>query len=640
MQLVPVAAPHRHAASRVLGAVTEINHTHGSVRRARGALVLALIGLLCLPVAAEAATRLKTGQTTRITRVDFKPDPGNVGIGRNWQRPGEVRGWRRVGIPHVMQRRTAGRPYPGGTVGWYRIRLSAPAGAEFRADFEQIRRRSDFWLNGRRLGQHSLAYAPKHLSLRGIRRGGNTLIVRVDNRKGRHPIEGWWNWGGITRPVSIASVGRLAATELSVTGNLPCAGCEGQLVGQAVLHNRGRRTIPDPVMLVTLRGPDGSSQSFPVRGAPLRPNRRTVVAFRQPVGGVQTWSPENPVLYNVTTQTLAGGVPQETAQETTGFRSITVENGRLTLNGRPLSMRGVSIHEDAPGRGAALRDSDIDQIVRQVRAVGADVVRAHYALNERLLDAFDRNGILVYNQAPIYQRSTQLQSRGRRTQALREVRGSVERGYSHPSVIVTSVANELAPGANGNPGVERWLLQAIRTVRAYDPTRPVGVDLRSLPNIGAQRAYAEYDVLGFNQYFGWYGGRPGRSLQFVDDLIPFLQEQRAIYPRQALVITEFGAESTQSGSENIKGTFEFQNRYLARNLEIMDNEPYLSGAIYWTLREFAFRPRWIGGSQIAPRRGDAIHNKGLITYRGNKAKPAFYLARDRFLATPLYGPDF
>jgi beta-glucuronidase len=627
--------PHRTARSCVFHAViaTASHITPIGNRRHATAVALALVvlGLLALPSAAEAQ-RLKTGQTIRVTRADYKPDPGAVGLGRGWQRPGEAKGWRRVGIPHTFSRRARG-PYPGGTVGWYRFRLSAPGGnANFRADFEQLRRRSTFWLNGRRIGAHSEAYAPKHLSLRGLRRGGNTLIVRVDSRKGRNPIEGWWNWGGMVRPMHIASVGSLAATGLHVTGNI--SGGQPALVGHALLHNRSRSTIADPILSVGLQG----AAATPVRSGPLGPNRRRRVSFNIPVDGVQAWSPQSPALYNVVVQTQVGGQPHETVRERTGFRSISVEGGKLVLNGLPLNMRGYSIHEDLPGRGAALRDGDINRIAGNVRASGANVVRSHYALNERLLDRFDQMGILVYNQAPIYQRTTQLQSPGRRIQAMREVRGSVERGFSHPSVIVNTVANELAPGPNGNPGVQRFLLQANRTVRAQDPTRPVGVDLRSLPNIGPQRAYAVYDVLGFNQYFGWYGGRPGRSLQFLDDLVAFLREQRAIYPTQAIVVSEFGAEATQSGSELLKGTYQFQSRYLAANLDIMNGEPYLSGIIYWTLREFQFRPGWIGGSQVKPGRRDAIHNKGVISYRTGRAKPAYYVARDRFLATPLYGP--
>jgi beta-glucuronidase len=572
--------------------------------------------------------------------MEFKADPGNSGLGKRWQVPGKAKGWRSVRIPHIISRRITGK-YPGGTVGWYRLRFRAPSGANdaFRADFEQVRRQSTFWLNGRRLERNPDPYSPFGVPLRGVRRGVNQLIVRVDYRKGRNPIEGWWNWGGIVRPVSVASVGRLSASSFNVAGNLPCfdAQCGGQLVGQTYLQNRSRRTIADPALQLTLRSPAGETQTQVVRTTPLGPNRRRLVKFSLPVGAVQTWSPENPVLYTVTATTLAGGQPQEVKQDQTGFRSIVVDNGRLKLNGRPLNMRGISMHEDVPGRGPALRNSDIDGIVRQVRAVGADVVRSHYALDERLLDAFDRNGILVYNQAPVYQRSTQLQSRARRYQALHEVRGSVEQGYSHPSVIVNTVANELAPGADTNPGVKAYLDRANAMVQTLDPTRPVGVDLRSLPGYGPQNTYKQFDVLGFNEYFGWYRGQPGRSIESFQELRGFLRQQREIYPQQALVVSEFGAEATQSGSDGVKGTYEFQNNYLAGNLDVIDQETYVSGAIYWTLREFVFRPRWAGGSSFPAH--DAIHNKGLISYRGNRPKPAFFTARSRFLATPLYGED-
>ncbi|MEJ7717248.1 MAG: hypothetical protein WKF31_04515 [Thermoleophilaceae bacterium] len=117
----------------------------------------------------------------------------------------------------------------------------------------------------------------------------------MDNRKGRNPIEGWWNWGGIVRPVTVSSVGRLSATSLSVTGNLPCVGCEGELVGQVIFHNRGRRTIADPV--------DAGRPPRPLRhdadrARPHRPAAAEPPPARQVPpprsGAVQTWSPSNP----------------------------------------------------------------------------------------------------------------------------------------------------------------------------------------------------------------------------------------------------------------------------------------------------------------------------------------------------------
>ena len=68
------------------------------------------------------------------------------------------------------------------------------------------------------------------------------------------------------------------------------------------------------------------------------------------------------------------------------------------------------------------------------------------------------------------------------------------------------------------------------------------------------------------------------------------------YRGKALVITEFGAEATEPGPANVKQTYAFQTRYLKRNLDIVDRLGFMSGAIYWTAREFAVKPDWDGGA--------------------------------------------
>jgi len=75
-----------------------------------------------------------------------------------------------------------------------------------------------------------------------------------------------------------------------------------------------------------------------------------------------------------------------------------------------------------------------------------------------------------------------------------------------------------------------------------------------------------------------------------------------------------------------------------RYLNVVERTPYLSGAIYWTLREFAVKPFWDGGSGAPGIRTDSIHNKGLIAYAG-ATKPAFSVARRLFADTPLYVPE-
>ena len=98
------------------------------------------------------------------------------------------------------------------------------------------------------------------------------------------------------------------------------------------------------------------------------------------------------------------------------MRSVQVRGGILYLNGQRLWLHGAAIHEDIPGRGAALNDGDIDTIVSELRSVGANITRAHYLLSPRLLDALDAAGIMVWAQPPVDHADAMLRQR-RRTRA-------------------------------------------------------------------------------------------------------------------------------------------------------------------------------------------------------------------------------
>jgi hypothetical protein len=101
-------------------------------------------------------------------------------------------------------------------------------------------------------------------------------------------------------------------------------------------------------------------------------------------------------------------------------------------------------------------------------------------------------------------------------------------------------------------------------------------------------------------------------------------------------MTEFGAEATMDGPPDVKETFSFQARYLDANLSLIRRLGFMSGALYWTLREFAVKPNWDGGAERPGVERDSIHNKGLITYADGTRKPAWEVARRHFTETPLY----
>jgi beta-glucuronidase len=281
----------------------------------------------------------------------------------------------------------------------------------------------------------------------------------------------------------------------------------------------------------------------------------------------------------------------------------------------------------------------MDTIVAQLKALHANVTRAHYLLNPGLLDRFDRAGILVWSQAPIYHRDDLLTTPAQRALALATLRGTVLAARNHPSVLTHSVANELTPEPDKLTSTRDYLVAAAQTVRALDPSVPVSLDLLSYPGYARQSTYDAFDLLGINNYFGWYAGKPDpHSTARLADLRPYLNRMHSLYPHQAMVMTEYGAEATVNGPATVKQTFAFQSDYIQRTLDVLGQLPFMSGAIYWTLREFAVKPNWDGGANRTDIAHNSIHHKGLLTYGGQR-KPAWSTAEQLFAATALYpGP--
>jgi beta-galactosidase/beta-glucuronidase len=551
--------------------------------------------------------------------------------------------WTAVKVPSVFNPRAVASEYAG-SVRRYRVRFTGPPtprGFRWLVHFESVRRAATVFLNGRRLGKNTDPYTPFAFEARGLRPGrSNELLVIVDSRKDPRLPEGWWNWGGIVRPVSLVPAGRAHLHDLGTMSRVKCSGpargCRAQLLVDGVLEKTGVDALR-PRLEVKLRSPSGRMTRRVFRLPRQRSDRRRVtVSLRVP--GPQLWRPEDPKLYSADLTLRDRGAVQQVERRRVGLRSVEVRRGRLFLNNREIKLAGASIHEDMPGSGAALGAADINRIVADLKEVGANVTRAHYLLNERLLSRLDRAGIMVWNQAPIWQRDRRdniLREPLQRRRAYETVRRTVIAARSHPSVITHSVANELWSRPDARPGVtRRYLETAQKYARDLDPTLPISVDINGRPYHPEQFTYHAFDMLGINQYFGWY--------PWVSDfsLLPlFLQEMRDHYPGHALVMTEFGAEARPEladGPADQKGSYAFQSFHFDRTLDVADAAP-ISGAIYWTLREFEIFPGWSGGAgrRPPPYQPNTRHQKGLLTYEGQK-KPAWFRAQERFSATPLY----
>jgi len=574
------------------------------------------------------------------TAEDEQPAAPATPAGRAAGAPGP---WQAASVPSVFDARALA-PLYAGSVRRYRIDFTGPKtprGFRWRIAFESVRREATVFLNGRRIGRNTDPYTPFDFDARGLRPGrSNRLVVVVDSRKNPDLPEGWWNWGGIVRPVHLEPVGRAHVRDLGTMSRVSCRGparrCRAQLLLDGVLERLGSRAVA-PRLEVRLRSPSGRRIARTFRLGRLQGERRRM-RVSLPVPAPELWSPERPSLYSARITLRDRGAVQQVVRRDVGLRSVKVKRGHLYLNNRRVNVRGASIHEDMPNHGAALTSGDMDTIVRELKALGANITRAHYLLTERLLRRFDRAGILVWNEAPIWQRdhgANILWRPAERRRALVSVARTVKAGRSHPSVLTHSVANELSFSPDKKRGTRIFLDRARLMAGRLDPTIPISVDIKGRPGYGEQFTYERFELLGVNQYFGWY-----RWVENFDDLEPFIYELRDHYPRTALVMTEWGAEARpELAGEPItrKGSYAFQTFHAQRTLDVIDRSPVLSGGIYWTLREFEIYPGWSGGAGPRPPqfRPNTRHHKGLIGYTG-ELKPAFFVVRDRYRQTPLY----
>ncbi len=571
-------------------------------------------------------------------------DPGNRGLTENYKSGRFDQDWRDVEVPHVFNATPVDSQFLG-TIGWYRLKLTTPAtpaGFSWALRFEGVRRRATVYLNGRRIGGSQKAYEPFTIPLPRLRAPGrqNELVVRVSNLRTEDLREGWWNWGGLTRPVVLEPIGRVMWDDLGVLSDVKCDAdgkdCRAIARADGWVQSHTGQTV-DARVAVALTAPDGtvSLAAHDVKG--LKPGERRRVRFPIDVRGTPAlWSPVHPNLYAARAQVNVGDDVTMVDDRRVGLRFVRVRDGRLYLNGHLLQLRGASIQEDLPGRGPALRDEDVDTIVNDLERLGANVTRAQYPLDERVLEELDEKGILVWSQAPVYHEDVALREESGRRAALEKVRTTVLEDRNHPSVLTHSVANELSPVADTMPGTRNFLLRAARLTRDLDNTVPSALDLLTYPNLPRQDVYDAFGLLGLNSYYGWYDGKAGaQSTARLSALTPFLERQRRLYPRQAQLITEFGAEATHNGPRSQKQTYQFQADYVRGTLDIVKAQPWLAGAIYWTAREFYVKPHWDGGAHIPSEDRDALHNKGLLRYDGSP-KPAFGTAKQLFGQTPVY----
>lgn len=455
---------------------------------------------------------------------------------------------------------------------------------------------ADVYLNGEKIGQHEGGFTPFNFEITNlVRDTGNFLIVKVDNKRRRDAVPtlmtDWWNYGGLTRDVKLIETPNTFVHDYFIQlqkGSRERIGGWVKLAGDK-LNQR-----------ITVRIPEaGVSKSFTTNAGGV-----AVIDFN---ADLKLWSPENPKLYEVTIEAETDHV-----RDQIGFRSIETRGTDILLNGRSIFLRGVCLHEEAPFRGGrAYSREDALTLLGWAKELGANFVRlAHYPHNEFMIREADRMGIMVWSEIPVYW-TILWENPATLENARNQLSEMIARDKNRAAVVIWSVANE-TPLSDARLS---FLKNLISYARSLDPGRLLSAAMeRHYTDATTQMIddpLGEYlDVLGCNEYVGWYDGLPEKA----DRL-----EWKTKY-QKPLVMSEFGGDALfgNHGDALTRWTEEYQESIYQHQLNMLKRIPFLRGTSPWILMDFR-SPR-----RPLPKIQDYWNRKGLISNRGEKKK-AFYV---------------
>jgi beta-glucuronidase len=461
--------------------------------------------------------------------------------------------------------------------------------------------RAYVWVNGQKICEHEGGFTSFDCeATRALHDGNNSAVIAVDDTRSANGIPtletDWWNYGGVTGDVSLVEVPERFIDEFDLHLK---KGTRNTIEGWA--HVEGA-TVGTEVTL-----------DLQEEGHPLRASGKTDPTGR--VGlqvvdeGLRLWSPNHPTLYRVT---LAAG--EDRLNDEIGFRSIETRGTQIILNGQPIFLKGINMHAEAPVRGGrAYSEQDAETLLGWAHELGANFVRlAHYPHNERMTRLADRMGLMVWSEIPVYW-ACRFENPAVLRNAESQLSEMIRRDRDKASVILWSVANETPATAARTSFLTTLAADAHRA----DPSRLVTAALlvrtEGSTKIVDDPLANALDVLGTNEYVGWYERTPVEVAHTAWD----------IRFQKPVIMSEFGAgaKAGMHGDVGARWTEEFQANLFEQQFLMLNQIPQLRGICPWVLVDFRSPRRLLPGIQ------DGYNRKGLISDKGEKKKAFFVVQK-------------
>ena len=459
------------------------------------------------------------------------------------------------------------------------------------------------FVNGKMAGEHEGGYTPFNFDVtKLLLKGENFVIVKVDDKRRADGVPtnnfDWFNYGGITRDVMLVELPALHVQDYTIQlkkGSTSLITCSVKL-NEAQAQQKVLLEIPELKVKHEVITNDKGEAQFEVKSNPV------------------LWCPENPKLYTVTLSTLTDKVVDQL-----GFRTIETRGNEILLNGKPIFLKGISVHEEAAFRNGRIFSVEEDRtLLTWEKELGCNFVRlAHYPHNEQMVREAEKMGIMVWSEIPVYW-TIHWEDPNVYANALNQLSEMITRDKNRANLIVWSIANETPQGDSR----DAFLSKLATYARTKDSTRLISMAMersdKSATTLSVRDNMSKYvDIVSFNEYVGWYDGA-NEKIDRVKWEIDY---------NKPIIISEFGGEGVfgNHGDVTARWTENYQADLYTKMLKMIDERmPKVSGITPWVLKDFRSSRR------LLPNVQDGFNRKGVVSDKGQK-KMAFYVLQKWYL---------
>ena len=533
--------------------------------------------------------RLLNGQW----RFFYAPSPAAVPAGFEQDTFDEA-GWAGVAVPGNWQRQGYGIPqytniaYPfpvdppfvpdANPVGLYKKSFALPEhwqGKRIFLHFAGVDSAFYLWINGQQVGYSQGSHLPSEFDVTPfLQPGRNTLAVQVFQWSDGSYLEDQdqWRLSGIFRDVFLIARPPTYLQDVRLRTTLGDGYASGTLEIAVTLRNAGQSQSAGKVSAVLLDAGGAEVAALEIGSAAPAPGQTALVEAALTAAHPRLWSAEEPNLYTLLLSLETEGGVQTTERFAVGFRQLEIQQGRLLLNGTPITLCGVNRHDTHPDLGHVTPRAHMVQDIQLMKQHNINCVRtSHYPNDPYWLDLCDEYGLYVVDEADLEAHgfgvdggdwSRLSHDPGWREAYVDRAERMVQRDKNHPSVIMWSLGNESGYGPNHHAMID--------AIRALDPGRPVHYE----------SAYSE-DYAGLDLV--------SRMYTSVPDLI--IEGEKTDDPRPFFLCEYAHAMGNGPGS-------------LKEYWDAIDTYPRLLGGCVWEWADHGIRQRTESGQEWFAYGGD------------------------------------